>query len=86
MRHVAGAEYQRVRSIMAAHRLHSVCQEANCPNTRECWQHGTATFMILGDVCTRGCTFCAVMKGRPTVTDTTEPERVAEAAAVESSE
>jgi lipoic acid synthetase len=61
--------------------LNTVCQEANCPNARECWHHGTATFMILGDVCTRGCTFCDVRKGRPAVTDWTEPARVAAAAA-----
>ena len=76
-----GPEYERMRSLMKEHRLNTVCQEANCPNARECWHHGTATFMILGDVCTRGCTFCDVMKGRPTVTDWAEPMRVADAAA-----
>jgi len=75
-----GPRYDEVRRLMAGLDLHTVCQEANCPNARECWQHGTATFMILGDVCTRGCTFCDVMKGRPTVTDWAEPARVAEAA------
>jgi lipoic acid synthetase len=61
--------------------LHTVCEEAHCPNVGECWEHGTATFMILGDVCTRNCGYCAVAHGRPPVTDLEEPRRVAEAAA-----
>ena len=60
-------------------RLHTVCQEARCPNMGECWSHGVATFMILGDVCTRGCRYCAVSKGRPSALDGEEPGRVAEA-------
>ena len=61
--------------------LHTVCEEAHCPNVGECWEHGTATFMILGDVCTRNCAYCAVAHGRPPKFDPAEPERVAEAAA-----
>jgi lipoic acid synthetase len=59
--------------------LHTVCEEAQCPNIGECWNHGTATFMILGDVCTRSCAYCAVAHGRPAPVDTAEPERVAHA-------
>jgi lipoic acid synthetase len=59
--------------------LHTVCEEAHCPNVGECWEHGTATFMILGDVCTRNCAYCAVSHGRPPVYDTAEPSRVADA-------
>jgi lipoic acid synthetase len=59
--------------------LHTVCEEAQCPNIGECWNHGTATFMILGDVCTRSCSYCAVAHGRPAAVDTAEPERVAHA-------
>lgn len=80
IKHSFSPEYEGVKSIMERHQLHTVCREANCPNARECWHHGTATFMILGDVCTRGCTFCDVLKGHPTVTDWSEPVRVAEAA------
>jgi lipoic acid synthetase len=61
--------------------LHSVCEEAHCPNVGECWEHGTATFMILGDVCTRNCAYCAVSHGRPPKYDISEPDRVAEAIA-----
>jgi lipoic acid synthetase len=61
--------------------LHTVCEEAHCPNVGECWEHGTATFMILGDVCTRNCAYCAVAHGRPPKFDPAEPERVAQAAA-----
>jgi lipoyl synthase len=61
--------------------LHTVCEEAHCPNVGECWEHGAATFMILGDVCTRNCAYCAVAHGRPPRFDPTEPERVAEAVA-----
>jgi lipoic acid synthetase len=61
--------------------LHTVCEEAHCPNVGECWEHGTATFMILGDVCTRNCAYCAVAHGRPPKYDPAEPERVATAAA-----
>lgn len=74
-----GEAYAGVRSIVERHGLHTVCQEARCPNMGECWMSGTATFMILGDVCTRSCGFCAVKTGRPTDLDAGEPRRVAEA-------
>jgi lipoic acid synthetase len=75
----SGERYAGVRAIMERHALHTVCQEARCPNMGECWNSGTATFMILGDVCTRSCGFCAVKTGRPTELDAGEPRRVAEA-------
>ena len=75
----AGENYLRLKDLMARHRLHTVCEEARCPNMGECWSAGTATFMILGDVCTRSCGFCAVKTGRPGVVDYGEPDRVAEA-------
>jgi lipoyl synthase len=71
--------YLRLKSIMRDLNLHTVCEEAHCPNIGECWNHGTATFMILGDVCTRACSYCAVAHGRPGTVDTAEPERVAHA-------
>ncbi|MGC4084529.1 MAG: lipoyl synthase [Vicinamibacterales bacterium] len=71
--------YLRLKSIMRDLNLHTVCEEARCPNIGECWNHGTATFMILGDVCTRACSYCAVSHGRPAPVDTAEPERVAHA-------
>jgi lipoic acid synthetase len=74
-----GENYRRVRQIIDTHKLHTVCESAHCPNMGECWGEGTATFMILGNVCTRGCSFCAVATGRPTELDTDEPRRVAEA-------
>lgn len=74
-----GQEYSRVRSIIDTHKLHTVCESAMCPNMGECWSAGTATFMILGNVCTRSCNFCAVITGKPTELDTDEPYRVAEA-------
>ena len=64
---------------MGGLRLNTVCQEAMCPNLGECWSHGVATFMILGDICTRGCRYCAVSKGKPLQLDQEEPHRVAEA-------
>jgi lipoic acid synthetase len=73
--------YLRLKGIMQELRLNTVCEDAHCPNIGECWHHGTATFMILGDVCTRACSYCAVAHGRPTELDTAEPERVAEAVA-----
>jgi lipoic acid synthetase len=73
--------YQRVKSALRSNRLHSVCEEANCPNIRECFSHGTATFMILGNICTRGCRFCDVIKGKPLGYDTDEPRRLAEGVA-----
>jgi len=72
-----GPNYNRVRSILKEHGLHSVCQEASCPNIRECFDEGTATFMILGKHCTRGCNFCDVIKAMPQGLDTEEPERLA---------
>ncbi|MEL6152476.1 MAG: lipoyl synthase [Bacteroidota bacterium] len=74
-----GKEYTRVRHIVDQYKLHTICTSGNCPNMGECWGAGTATFMILGNVCTRSCTFCAVATGRPTEYDTDEPRRVAEA-------
>jgi lipoic acid synthetase len=74
-----GQEYSRVRNIIDTHKLHTVCESAMCPNMGECWSAGTATFMILGNVCTRSCNFCAVITGKPTELDTDEPYRVAEA-------
>ena len=76
-----GPNYIRLKNLMRELNLHTVCEEAHCPNVGECWEHGTATFMILGDVCTRNCGYCAVAHGRPPVTDLEEPRRVAEAAA-----
>jgi lipoic acid synthetase len=76
----SGENYSRLKSIISSHRLHTVCEEARCPNMGECWNAGTATFMILGDVCTRSCGFCAVKTGRPAPgLDWDEPRRVAEA-------
>ncbi len=74
------ANYVRLKRLMGDLRLNTVCEEAHCPNIGECWHHGTATFMILGDVCTRACPYCAVAHGRPVTLDTAEPERVANAA------
>jgi lipoic acid synthetase len=73
-----GENYRRIKSLLAQSNLHTVCQEANCPNISHCFERGTATFMILGDVCTRGCTFCDVKRGIPLPVDEDEPERVAE--------
>ena len=75
----SGEDYSRLINIMRENELHTVCEEARCPNIAECWNAGTATFMILGDTCTRSCGFCAVKTGRPTSLDTEEPERVAHA-------
>lgn len=75
-----GDNYQEIKSMMRAKTLHTVCEEARCPNIYECWANRTATFMILGDICTRACRFCAVNTGMPTELDLEEPERVAEAA------
>ncbi len=76
-----GEDYARVKSMMRSKALHTVCEEARCPNITECWNAGTATFMIHGDTCTRSCGFCAVKTGRPLAVDTDEPRRVAEAVA-----
>jgi lipoic acid synthetase len=74
-----GKEYASVRKLVDEHKLHTICESGNCPNMGECWGAGTATFMILGNVCTRSCSFCAVATGRPPEYDTDEPRRVAEA-------
>jgi lipoyl synthase len=74
-----GPNYLRLKALLRGLDLHSVCEEAHCPNVGECWEHGTATFMILGDVCTRNCGYCAVAHGRPPDYDVAEPARVAEA-------
>ena len=74
-----GHAYARVRKIVDDNSLHTICESGNCPNMGECWGEGTATFMILGNVCTRSCTFCAVATGRPPEYDEQEPQRVAEA-------
>jgi len=74
--------YLRLKSLMRELNLHTVCEEAQCPNIGECWNHGTATFMILGDICTRACSYCAVSHGRPAAVDTAEPTRVAGAIGV----
>jgi len=74
-----GENYRHVRSIVDDFKLHTICQSGNCPNMGECWGAGTATFMILGNVCTRSCSFCAVKTGRPNEYDEDEPRRVAEA-------
>ncbi len=74
-----GEEYKHVRGLVDTHKLHTICESGNCPNMGECWGAGTATFMILGNICTRSCGFCAVATGRPNAVDWDEPQRVAEA-------
>ncbi len=74
-----GEKFRNVRELVDKHKLHTICESGNCPNMGECWGAGTATFMILGNVCTRSCSFCAVKTGRPPEYDEGEPERVAEA-------
>jgi lipoic acid synthetase len=74
-----GESYKQVRNLVDTHKLHTICESGNCPNMGECWGEGTATFMILGNVCTRSCGFCAVATGRPDPIDWDEPQRVAEA-------
>lgn len=74
-----GQNYRKVRKLVDEYKLHTICESGNCPNMGECWGEGTATFMILGNVCTRSCTFCAVATGRPPEYDEDEPRRVAEA-------
>jgi len=74
-----GEDYRRVRHLVDEYKLHTICQSGNCPNMGECWGAGTATFMILGNVCTRSCSFCAVKTGRPNEYDEDEPRRIAEA-------
>lgn len=75
----AGEGFREIKKVMRQEGLHTVCEEARCPNLYECWAHKTATFMILGSVCTRACRFCAVTSGRPTELDLAEPARVAQA-------
>lgn len=72
-----GENYKRVRSLVDEHKLHTICESGNCPNMGECWGEGTATFMILGNICTRSCGFCAVKTGRPDEVDEFEPGRIA---------
>lgn len=74
-----GESYKHVRGLVDTHKLHTICESGNCPNMGECWGEGTATFMILGNTCTRSCGFCAVATGRPDAVDWDEPQRVAEA-------
>lgn len=74
-----GETYEKLRTLMRSKALHTVCEEAHCPNMSECWGAGTATFLILGDICTRSCGFCDVKTGRPLPIDWDEPERVAQA-------
>jgi len=74
-----GESYRHVRGLVDTHKLHTICESGNCPNMGECWGEGTATFMILGNTCTRSCGFCAVATGRPEPVDWDEPQRVAEA-------
>src|SRR6187431_1311083 len=77
-----GEEYRKVRQLVSEKKLHTICESGNCPNMGECWGAGTATFMILGNVCTRSCGFCAVATGRPSAVDLQEPARVAESVRV----
>src|SRR5690606_16272506 len=81
VRSPGGPNYLRLKRLMRNQRLHSVCEEAACPNIGERWEAGTATFLILGDVCTRACKYCAIAHGMPTELDWDEPRRVAEAVA-----
>jgi lipoic acid synthetase len=76
-----GRNYADIKALMRQHQLHTVCEEARCPNIGECWEHKAATFMILGDVCTRNCAYCAVAHGTPAPFDAAEPARLAEAVA-----
>jgi lipoic acid synthetase len=75
----SGETYERLQTLMRAKSLHTVCEEAGCPNMGECWGSGTATFLMMGDVCTRTCGFCDIKRGRPAILDFLEPERVAQA-------
>jgi lipoyl synthase len=78
VRSPGGPNYLRLKQLMRGKKLHSVCEEAGCPNIGECWESGTATFLILGDVCTRACKYCAIAHGMPTELDEDEPRRVAD--------
>jgi lipoyl synthase len=75
----SGPHYQEIRQLIQSHRLHTICEEARCPNIWECWNNRTATFLILGDICTRRCHYCSVTTGRPAEADQNEPQRVADA-------
>lgn len=77
-----GAEYKKVRNIVTENKLHTICESGNCPNMGECWGRGTATFMILGNICTRSCGFCNVATGMPLPADLAEPNRVADSVAI----
>lgn len=77
-----GESYSRIKNLVAEHQLHTICTSGNCPNIGECWNRGTATFMILGDICTRNCKFCGVTTGKPFPPDTEEPKRIAESVRV----
>ncbi len=79
MKTPSGENYVQVKQTLRVLNLHTVCEEARCPNIAECWESGTATIMIMGDICTRGCRFCAVISGKPVLLDIEEPERVAKA-------
>ena len=72
-----GKKYREVKTVVSKNNLHTICESGNCPNMGECWGNGTATFMILGNICTRSCGFCAVTTGRPLEVDLNEPENVA---------
>ena len=78
----SGGNYNRVKNLMRSHGLHTVCEEAMCPNIGECWSRGSATFLLMGDTCTRSCGFCHIKTGRPAALDEDEPRRVAESVAV----
>ena len=73
-----GESYSKVKNLVSKHHLHTICTSGNCPNIGECWNRGTATFMILGDICTRNCKFCGVKTGKPLAPDAEEPRRIAE--------
>ena len=75
----SGPTHNKVRKLIKTNRLHTICEEAKCPNLAECWHHGTATFLILGDICTRWCGYCNVKTGKPNETDSGEPKKVADA-------
>jgi lipoic acid synthetase len=82
MKRASGENYSRVKNLVVRQRLHTICTSGNCPNIGECWSRGTATFMILGNICTRRCKFCSVPTGRPLPVDWQEPERLAESVRV----
>lgn len=82
MKFPSGMQYSRVKNLVDRHKLHTICTSGKCPNIGECWSRGTATFMILGDICTRSCKFCGVRSGRPMPPDPGEPSRLAETIAL----